>query len=113
MQVGSASISLSTWSIGLGEIVIAVPAAVAVGPVQAPMVGVGAVAQLGHAHLGPFGQVRVPRRAAVDDGNRVAADVGFNAELVAKAGWDPASTVLADLGDVSLRRCGHLTTLEP
>jgi hypothetical protein len=32
---------------------------------------------------------------------------------VAKAGWDPASTVLTDLGDVSLRRCGHLTTLEP
>ncbi len=74
------------------------PAAVAVGPVQAPVVGVGAVAQLGHAHLGPFDQVRVPRRAAVEDGNRVAADVGFNADLVVKAGWDPTSTVLAAKG---------------
>jgi hypothetical protein len=90
-----------------------VPAAVAVGPIQAPVVGVGTVAQLGHSHLGPFGQVRVPRRAAVENGNRVAADVGFNADLVAKTRWDPAPAVLADLGDVSLRRCGHLTTLEP
>jgi hypothetical protein len=32
------------------EVVIAVPAAVSVGPVQAPVVGAGAVAQLGHAY---------------------------------------------------------------
>lgn len=83
------------------------PVAVAVGPVQAPVVGVGAVAQLGRAHLGPFGQVRVPQRSAVKDGHRVAADGGFDASLVEKAGWDPGSAVLADLGDVRLWWCGH------
>jgi hypothetical protein len=93
------------------EVVIAVPAAVAVGPVQAPVAGVGAVAQLGHAYLGPFGQVRVPRRSAAEDGDRVAADCRFDADLVKKAGWDPGSAVLAYLGDIGLWRCGHPTTL--
>jgi hypothetical protein len=93
------------------EVVITVPAAVAVGPVQAPVVGAGAVAQLGHAHLGPSGQVRVPRRSAVEDGDRVSADGGFDADLVEKAGWDPGSAVLADLGDVGLWWCWHPTTV--
>jgi antitoxin YefM len=75
--------------------------------------GFGAAAQLGHAYLGPFGQVRMPRRAAVEDGDRVAADGGFHANLVAKAGRDPGSAVLADPDDVGLWRCGHPTTLEP
>src|SRR5215471_9580929 len=44
------------------EIVVAVPAAVAVGPVQAPVVSAGAVAELGDAHLGPFGHGGVPHR---------------------------------------------------
>ena len=95
------------------EVVIAVPAAVAVGPVQTPVVGTGAIAQLRHGDLRPFGQVRVPRRAAVEDGDRVAADGGFDADLVAKAGWEPASAVLTDPGDVGLGRCGHLATLGP
>jgi hypothetical protein len=86
------------------EVVVAVPAAVAVGPVQAPLAGVGAVAQLGHTHLGPFGQVRVPRRAAVEDGDRAAADGCFDADLVAKAGWNSGSAISADLGDVGLWR---------
>lgn len=86
------------------EVVVAVPAAVAVGPVQAPVVGIGAVAQLGHAYLGPFGQVGVPRRAAVDDGDRAAADGCFDADVVAKAGWDPGSAVSVDPGDVGLWR---------
>jgi hypothetical protein len=95
------------------EVVIAVPATVAVGPVQAPGVAAGAVAQLGHTYLGPFGQVRAPRRAAVEDGDRVAADGCFDADVVAKAGWDPGSAVFADLGDVGLWRCGHAITLGP
>lgn len=95
------------------EVVIAVPAAVAVGPVQAPVVGAGAVAQLGHPYLGPFGQVRVPRRTAVKDGDRVAADGGFDADLVAKARWDPGSAVLADPGNIGLWRHRHPTTLGP
>ena len=95
------------------KVVIAVPAAVAIGPVQAPVVGAGAIAQLGRGNLGPFGQVRVPRRAAVEDGDRVAADGGFDADLVAKAGWEPASAVLTDPGDVGLGRCGQLATLGP
>jgi hypothetical protein len=40
-----------------------VPSAVTVSPVQAPLISVGPVAQLGHAYLGPFGQVRAPRPA--------------------------------------------------
>ena len=62
----------------------------------------GAMAKLGHADLGPFGQVRVPRWSAVEDGDRVAADGCFDTDLVAKAGGDPASTALEDLGDVDL-----------
>jgi hypothetical protein len=93
------------------EVVIAVPATVAVGPVQAPVVGAGAVAQLGHAYLGPFGQVRVPRRAALEDGDRVAADCCLDPDLAAKASWDAGSAVLTDPGNVSLWRCGHVTTL--
>lgn len=57
------------------QIVVAVPPAVAVGPVKAPIVGAGAVAELGDAHLGPFGQVGVPRGTAVDDGDRTARTV--------------------------------------
>ena len=95
------------------QVVIAVPAAVAVGPVQGPVVSAGAVTQLGYADLGPFGQVRVPRRAAVEDGDRVAANGGFDADLLAKADWDPGSAVAADPGDVGLWRCRHPTTLGP
>jgi hypothetical protein len=95
------------------EIVIAVPATVVVGPVQAPVMGADAVAQLGHAHLGPFGQVRVPRRAAVEDGDRAAANGCFDADLVAKASRDPRLAVPADPGDVGLWRCRHTTTLGP
>ena len=95
------------------QVVIAVPAAVAVGPVHTPVVGTGAIAQLRHGDLRPFGQVRVPRRAAVEDGDRVAADGGFDADLVAKAGGDPGSAVLTDPGDVGLGRCGQLATLGP
>ena len=114
MQVGSASISFSAWSTGPGsEFVITVPAAVAVGPVQAPLMDVGAVAQLSHAYLGPLGQVRVPRRAAVEDGHRGAADGCLDAYLVAKVGWDPVLAVLADPGDVGLWRCGHPDHGEP
>jgi hypothetical protein len=94
------------------EIVITVPTAVAVGPVQAPAVGIGAVAQLSNAYLGPLGQVRMPRRAAVEDGDRVAADCCFNADLMAKAGRYPGPAIHADLGDVGLWRFGHPTTLE-
>jgi hypothetical protein len=32
---------------------------------------------------------------------------------VAKAGWDPGSAILTDLGDIGLWRCGHSTTLWP
>ena len=95
------------------EVVIAMPAAVAIGPVQAPVVGAGAIAQLGHGNLGPFGQVRVPRRAAVENGDRVAADGCLDADLAAKAGWYPVSAVLTDLGHVGLWRFGHPTTLWP
>lgn len=94
------------------EVVVAVPAAAAVGPVQAPGVDADAVAQLGHAHLGPFGQVRVPRRTAVEDGDRVASHGCFDADL-AKAGKDPGSAVPAEPGDVGLRRRWHPSTLEP
>jgi hypothetical protein len=55
----------------------------------------------------------VPRRTAVEDGDRVAADGGFDADPVAEAGGDPGSAVPADPGDVGLWRCGHTTTLEP
>ena len=52
MPVGSDSISPdylvdAAWR----EIAVAVPAAVAIGPVQAPIMGVGAVSELGDAHL--------------------------------------------------------------
>jgi hypothetical protein len=90
-----------------------VPAAVAVSPVQAPVVCTDAVAQLGYRYLGLFGQVGVPRRAAVEDGDGAAADGGFDADLVPKAGWNPVPAILADLGDLGLGRCGHTTTLEP
>jgi hypothetical protein len=86
------------------EVVVAVPTAIAVGPVQAPLVGVDAIAQLGHTHLGPFGQVGVPRRAAVEDGDRAAANGCFDADLVAKASWNPGSAVSADPGEVGLWR---------
>jgi len=89
------------------------PAAVAVGPVQAPVLSIGAIAELSHAYLGPFGHLRVPRRAAVEDGDRVAMDVCIDADLVAKAGWDTGSAVSADPGDVGLWGCGHPTTLGP
>ena len=82
------------------------PAAVAVGPVQAPVVRVGAVAQLSHAYFGPLGQVRVPRRAAVEDGDRVAADGCLDADLVAKAGWDPARQYLRILATSVSRGAG-------
>ena len=95
------------------EIVVTVPVAVAVSPLQAPVVGIGAVAHLSHAYPGPFGQVRVPRRAAVKDGDRVAAHCRFDADLMAKAGWHPGIAILADLGDVGLWRFGHPTALEP
>jgi len=94
------------------EVVVAVPAAVAVGPLQARG-ECWRCSALGHADLGPFGQVRVPRRAAVEDDDRVAVNGGFDADLVAKAGGDPASAVPTDLGDVGLWRCGHSTTLGP
>ena len=55
----------------------------------------------------------MPRWAAIEDGDRVAADDCLDADLVAKAGWDPGSAVLADLGDVGVWRCGHTTTLGP
>jgi hypothetical protein len=93
------------------EVLIAVPAAVAIGPVQAPDVGIGAVAELGHTYPGPLGQVRVPRRSAVEDGDRVAAYRRFDADLIAKAGRDPALAVLANPGKVDLWRFGHPTTL--
>jgi len=75
--------------------------------------GVGAVAQLGDAHLGPFGQVRMPRWPAFVDADRAAADRGFNADLVPEAGRHPGAAVLTDPGDVSLWRCGHPSTLGP
>ena len=75
--------------------------------------GVGAVAQLGDAHLGPFGQVRMPRWPAFVDADRAAADRGFNADLVPEAGWHPGAAVLADPGDVSFLWCGHPSTLGP
>ena len=95
------------------EVAVSVQAAVAVGPVQAPVVGTVAVAQLGHAYLGPFGQVWVPRRATVEDGDRVTADGCFDADVVAKASRDASLAVLADAGNVGLWRCGHVTTLRP
>ena len=48
---------------------------------------------------------------AVEDADRAAADGGFDPDLVAQAGWDPSLAVLSDLGEVGLRRCGHLITL--
>src|SRR5690348_1884446 len=72
------------------EIVVAVPAAIAIGPVQVPFVGAGAIAELRDAHLGPFGQVRLPRGTALEDGYRAAADAGFDPDLIAQAGWDPS-----------------------
>jgi hypothetical protein len=70
------------------EVVVAVPAAIAVGPVQAPLVGAGVVAELGDAYLGPFGQIGLPQGTAVEHGYRAAADAGFDPDLVAQAGWD-------------------------
>lgn len=52
----------------------------------------------------------MPRRSAPEDGDRVAADGGFDANVVEKAGWDPGSAVLADLGDIGLE--GLEMTLE-
>jgi hypothetical protein len=94
------------------QVVIAMPSPVAVGPVQAPVMGVGVVAQLSDVHLGPFGQVRMPRWSAFVDADRAAADRGFNADLVPEAGRHPGAAVLADPGDVGLWRCGHSSTLE-
>ena len=68
------------------QVVIAMPSPVAVGPVQAPVMGVGVVAQLSDAHLGPFGQVRMPRRSAFVDADRAAADRSFNPDLVQRLG---------------------------
>ena len=82
------------------------PAAVAVGPVQAPVLSIGAIAELSHAYLGPFGHLRVPRRAAVEDGDRVAADGCLDADLVAKAGWDPARQYLRILATSVSRGAG-------
>jgi hypothetical protein len=95
------------------QVVITMPSPIAVGPVQAPVMGLGAVAQLRYAHLGPFGQIRMPRWAAFIDADRAAADRGFNADLIPKAGRHPGAAVLADLGDVGLWRCEHPTTLGP
>ena len=76
------------------QVVIAMPSPVAVGPVQAPVMGVGVVAQLSDVHLGPFGQVRMPRWSAFVDADRAAADRGFNADLVPEAGRHPATRMI-------------------
>jgi antitoxin YefM len=94
------------------QVVIAMPSPVAVGPVQTPVMGVGVVAQLSDAHLGPFGQVRMPRCSAFVDADLAAADRSFNADLVPEAGRHAGAAVLADPGDVGLWRCGHSSTLE-
>jgi len=63
------------------KVVVAVPATVAIGPVQAPIMVGGTAAELGDAYLGPFGQVGGVRGTAVEDADRALADGGFDPDL--------------------------------
>lgn len=93
------------------EVVVAVPAAVAVGPVERPGVAGGVVAELGDGTAGPVGQVGVPGRPAVEDGDGFAAGVGLDAGFVAEVGGDAAVAELADAGKVEVGNRGHSPTV--
>ena len=53
------------------------------------------------------------REAAISRASAGAAGCCLDADLAAKASWDAGSAVLTDPGNVSLWRCGHVTTLRP
>jgi len=93
------------------KIVVAMPAAVAVGPVQGPGVGVGVVAELGDGETGPVGEVGMPRGPAVEDGHGLAAYVGFDAHFVAQVSGCASGAVLADAGEVEVGDRGHPATV--
>src|SRR5215213_10613683 len=77
-RVGSAGI----------EVVVAVPAAVAVGPVERPEVVVGVVAELGDGEPGPVGEVGMPGWPAVVDGDGLPPDVRLDPSLASEVGGD-------------------------
>jgi hypothetical protein len=88
------------------EIVVAVPAAVAVGPEERPELGVGVVAKLGDREAEPLGDVG-PGRPTVIDGDGLAPDADLEAQFVAKVG---GGAVVAELADAVQVRVGDNDT---
>jgi hypothetical protein len=112
MQVGSESISaMRGVEVGGGiDVVVSVPSAVAVSPVERPAAAAGLVAELGDVPADPLdGRVR-PLRPAVRDRDRVAADGRLEAHLVAAF---RRRAVLAEAMDLGEREIGDGGGLSP
>lgn len=86
------------------DFVLAVPTIVPVGPVQGPR-GIGSpISELSDRHLRPFGQAFMPGPAAVEDGDDAPSNGDIDPCFVAQLGRHPTFEVLANLGEVDVRR---------
>ena len=74
------------------------------------MVG-GVVSELGDGDAGPVGEVEVPGRPAVEDGDGFAAHVGLDPGLVAEVFGDSGVAELTDAGEVEVGNRAHPLTV--
>lgn len=86
------------------DVVIGVPTTVPVGPMQGPRVIGSPISELSDGHLRPFGQAFMPGRPAVEDGDDAPSNGDIDPCFVSQLGRHPTFAVLANLGEVDVRR---------
>lgn len=86
------------------DVVIGVPTTVPVGPMQGPRVIGSPISELSDRHLRPFGQAFMPGRPAFEDGDDAPSNGDIDPCFVSQLGRHPTFAVLANLGEVDVRR---------